>query len=102
MAIAILWFNVQNRGYKPGVSPIYDKAVNQARAVYKDKKAIGTDFSNGPCISNELLPGWVADIVHKPRQDIDDLPQNQCQAYIEGRSKHYVELDQDGNIVRVR
>lgn len=102
MAFAILWFNVQNRGYKPGVSAIYDKAVNQARAVYKDKRAVGTDFSNGPCISNNLFPEWVADTVHRPRVDSDNLPKNQCLEYLEGRAKHFVELDLEGNVVRVR
>ncbi len=103
MAVAILWFNVQNRSYKPGVSPVFDKAVYQAQAIYKAKRNAGEDLSQGPCIANDLMPGWVADIVHKPRiEAIDDLEKNQCPSFIEGKATHFVELDPEGNILRVR
>lgn len=79
-----------------------DSAVNQAKHVYRQTKLLGGDFSNGPCLSNALMPGWVADIVHSPRLPIDDLPENQCSAYLEGRAKHFVELDVDGNLIRAK
>ncbi len=87
--------------YKPGVSNELDRVVNQARVVYERKKDLGVDFSDGPCLTNDLLPGWVADIAHSPRQPVDDLPENQCQAFREGRAKHFVELDPTGNVIRV-
>lgn len=89
-------------GYRPGISPEMDKAVNQAQYIFKLKKDSGGNFPNGPCLSNDLLPNWVADIVHSPRSVIDDLPENQCSAYIEGRAKHFVELDTGGNLIRVK
>lgn len=92
----------QKQGYKPGVSLENDKAVGQAKVLYSQKKAQGVDFSTGPCLSNDLLPNWVVDIVHNPRQKIDDLPENQCQAFREGRASHFVELDLDGTLVRVK
>lgn len=73
-----------------------------AQAQYVQKKTAGTDFSSGPCLSNELMTGWVLDTVHNPRQAIDDLPQNQCSAYREGNAKHFIELDIDGNFVRMQ
>lgn len=79
-----------------------DTAVNQAKHLYRLEKQNGRDFSNGPCLSNALLPGWVLDIAHNPRQSVDDLSQNQCLAYREGRAKHFVELDLDGNLIRAR
>lgn len=79
-----------------------DTAINQAQLVYRDRKMGGEDFSKGPCLSNALMPNWVLDIAHSPRQPIDDLPQNQCPAYLEGRAKHFVELDLDGNLIRAR
>lgn len=88
--------------YRPGLWKEADSAVNQAQALFRLKKSQGEDFSNGPCLSNDLMPGWVADTVHSPRQSVDDLPQNQCQAYLEGRAKHFVELDLNGNVVRVK
>lgn len=89
-------------GYRPGLWPEADTAVNQAQFVYKLKKEGNLDLSTGPCLSNDLMPNWVADMVHLPRQPIDDLPENQCSAYLEGRAKHFVELDLDGNLIRVK
>lgn len=91
-----------NVSYKPGTSTELDTVVNQAKYAYQLHKNQKADLSNGPCLSNDLLPGWVADIVHSPRQSIDDLAQNQCPAYLEGRATHFVELDLEGNVVRVK
>lgn len=79
-----------------------DTAVNQAKFLYRQRKEQGEDFSKGPCLSNALMPRWVVDLVHTPRIEIDDLPQNQCPAYLEGRAEHFVELDTDGNFVRAK
>ncbi len=87
--------------YKPGVFTEIDKAISQAQTLYAQKKAAGVDFSDGPCLTNDLMKGWVADLVHNPRIMMDDLAQNQCQAYLEGRASHFVELDLAGNLVRV-
>lgn len=88
--------------YKPGISKDADRAVNQAVKVYEQKKNLNEDFKNGPCLTNDLLPGWVVDIAHDPRIQADDLPQNQCQAFLEGRAKHFVELDPDGKVIRAQ
>jgi hypothetical protein len=80
------------------------QAIEAAQAVYAAQAAAGVDFTNGPCISDELedVPGWSVDVAHDPREDIDDQPENQCQAYREGRTAHFVELDPDGNLIRAR
>lgn len=77
-----------------------ETAINQAGYLYSLRKQQGEDFKDGPCLSNALLPNWVLDIAHNPRKDIDDLPQNQCAAYLEGSAKHFVELDLMGNLIR--
>lgn len=79
-----------------------DIAVNQAKYFYQMKRSQGEDLSFGPCISNALMPDWVADIAHNPREGIDDLRENQCPAYLEGRAHHFVELDLEGNLIRAR
>lgn len=79
-----------------------DRASNQAKYLYEVEKAKAKDFSSGPCLSNALMPDWVADIAHSPRQSIDDLPANQCPAYLEGRAHHFVELDPEGNLIKAR
>lgn len=92
----------RNAKYKRGVSAVFDKAVIQAQLLYEQKKQVGTDLSSGPCLTNDLFTDWVVDIVHNPRQPKDDLVQNQCPAFTEGRANHFVELDMDGNVVRVK
>ena len=105
---AVYYFNNQepkydrtSRTYVQGVTPEIDQAVAKAKAVYAEKARAGTNFASGPCLTNDLMPNWVADTVHVPRTSLDDLPENQCQAYIDGRAKHFVELDLQGNLVRV-
>lgn len=79
-----------------------DTAINQAKYLYRQSKEAGADFSGGPCLSNALMPDWVVDIVHNPRLPADDLPQNQCPSYREGKATHFIELDLDGNLIRAR
>ncbi len=79
-----------------------DTAVNQAKYLYSLKKATGEDLKEGPCLSDALMPDWVVDIAHNPRQPVDDLPGNQCPSFREGRVKHFVELDLEGNLIKAR
>ena len=79
-----------------------DIAINQAKHLYRQQKEQGKNFSNGPCLSDALLPNWVVDIAHNPRIPIDDFPQNQCPGFLEGRAQHFVELDPNGNLIRAK
>lgn len=88
--------------YKPGIWPEADMAVSQAKHVYSLAKQRGVNFSTGPCLSNSLRSGWVLDIVHNPRTPEDDLPENQCGTYLNGQATHFVELDPEGNLIRVK
>lgn len=88
--------------YKKGASVTYDNAVSASFTLYKKMVSSGMDMSSGPCLTNDLMPGWVVDIVHSPREKMDDDPKNQCPAYLEGRAEHFIELDLNGNLVRVR
>ena len=97
--IGTIIFNNRNPRAIPKIE--IDTAVNQARLLYSSRKEMGEDFSKGPCLSNALMPGWVVDIVHSPRLAMDDLPENQCPAYIEGKATHFVELDLNGNLIKV-
>lgn len=96
---ALLTYGLNSGGVKK--SDI-DTAVNQAKYFYQMKRLQGEDLSFGPCISNALMPDWVADIAHNPREEIDDLRENQCPAYLEGRVRHFVELDLEGNLIRAK
>ena len=73
-----------------------------AKKVYETRVMMNPDedFSSGPCIAEELMPDWVADIAHNPREAVDNLPENQCQNYRNGTAHHFVELDPSGNVIR--
>jgi len=65
-----------------------------------DFKRQNIDLSNGPCINNFIYKGWVCDVAHSPREDIDNLPENQCDAFRNGTAKHFVEVDTNCNFIR--
>ncbi len=61
----------------------------------------GQNLSSGPCLSNPLPESsdWVCDVAHNPRSQIDNLPENQCNAF--GKTaKHFVEMDENCNLIR--
>ena len=105
LSVIIVWstivFAVNNLDDKPSKGEV-DIVVNQAGLLFRQKLQTGEDLSDGPCLSNALMPDWVVDIVHDPRIPSDDLPQNQCPGFLEGRVKHFVELDLEGRLVRVK
>jgi hypothetical protein len=76
-----------------------DETIARAKRAYANAKAQGVDMSKGPCLG-EIEPGWVADVAHDPRQDVDDEPENQCFAYRTGQADHFVELDPEGEFIR--
>ena len=98
-ATATIVFN--NLGDKLSKAEI-ETASNQASFFYKQKLERKDSLESGPCISDALMDGWVADIVHSPRTHEDDLPENQCPSYVQGRAKHIVELDTEGRVVKVK
>lgn len=79
-----------------------ENATQAAKDLFKEKQKEGIGLLDGPCLTNELTPDWVLDIVHTPRQQIDDLPENQCSALSDGTAHHFVELDVTGKFVRAK
>jgi hypothetical protein len=63
----------------------------------------GTDLSDGPCLGNPIpgLEDWVCDVAHSPRQAVDNDPANQCSSYRFGQAKHFVEVDESCNFIKV-
>ena len=77
-----------------------DAAIAAARQAYAEAIEQGVDMRNGPCLG-VIMENWVADVAHEPRSDLDNDPGNQCEAYRQGDADHFVELDPDGNVIRV-
>jgi len=59
----------------------------------------GMDMSPGPCLGS-VGKDWVCDVAHSPRVPGDDLPENQCAAYLNGTARHFVEVSQDCQFIR--
>jgi len=74
--------------------------IQKAKALFNEIKNNGADLTAGPCLG-KINNDWVVDVVHNPRQAIDNLPENQCADYREGKVKHFIELDLNGEVVRV-
>lgn len=79
-----------------------ESAIQKCISLCEIEKENGTNLNASPCIGNPIegLNDWVCDIAHNPRQSIDDLPENQCSAFREGKSTHFVELDSECNVIK--
>jgi hypothetical protein len=81
----------------------YEKfLITKAKTIYNEQASIGVSMINGPCLSNNLDTGWVLDVVNDPRTAIDNLEENQCEEYINGNASHFIELDTEGNLIRMQ
>lgn len=79
-----------------------EAAIREASELFRMKRDEGMDFSNGPCLAEDIANGWSVDIVHLPRTEEDDKPENQCAYYRQGKTKHFIELSLDGDLVRAK
>jgi len=62
------------------------------------------DLSNGPCLSDDNpewdVNNWVCDVAHSPREAVDNLPENQCRAFREGKARHFVEVNPNCEFIK--
>lgn len=77
-----------------------EEAKAKAIELFKEKKEEGLSVAKGPCLSEEIIPGWAVDIVNVPKNDFDKDPANQCQSLVNNQVKHFVELNKKGEVVR--
>jgi hypothetical protein len=74
------------------------EAINCSSELYNFGKVVYENFSS-QCLGT--CKNYAVDIVHTPRTEYDNLPENQCEDFRNGKVKHFIELDKDGNIVRI-
>jgi len=78
--------------------------ISLCNAALKSGKYLG----NGPCLSesspdwspNWSVSDWVCDVAHSPRQDVDNLQENQCSDYRNDKANHFVEVDASCKLIR--
>lgn len=73
----------------------------RARLLYIQAKSSGIDLNSGPCLG-KIADDWVLDIAHLPREDMDNLPENQCDDYRTGKVHHFVEMTPKGEVVIIK
>lgn len=73
-------------------------AILEAEVFYDRLKSNGVNLSS-QCLGS--LDNYAFDLVNVPRTEEDNLIKNQCEDYIKGKVDHFIELDINGNIVRV-
>jgi len=69
-----------------------------ALKLYNEAKDKGIKFLS-QCLGN--CGDYAVDVVHVPRNEVDNKIENQCEDYRSGKARQFIELDQEGNIVRI-
>jgi hypothetical protein len=62
-------------------------------------KQTNANLSNGPCLSDRIVEDWVCDVAHSPRTAVDNISENQCAAFKNGSAHHFVEVDEECNLI---
>ena len=91
-------------GEEPGIIDACKAACASSLDEWRTPSDMSQDLSSGPCLLDPMpnYPEWVCDVAHSPRQDVDNLPQNQCQAYRNGSAMHFVEITPDCILIRAQ
>jgi len=86
----------------PSSTPDYvlkqKQIISCAMDLYEEEKSKNVVF-NSQCLGS--CDDYAIDIVNIPRNSDDDLSENQCDDYKTGKASHFLELDKDGEIVRI-
>jgi hypothetical protein len=45
-------------------------------------------------------PDWVCDVAHEPRQPVDNLRENQCDAWHAGTATHFIEVTPECEFIK--
>lgn len=72
-----------------------------AQALYQEANSANKNLAYGPCLGL-IGEDWVVDIAHDPRLEIDNDSANQCPEFFNGTATHFIELDPDGNLIRIQ
>lgn len=100
------WIKNENGTYvKHGNPDIVPNEVNEqeiaivcAKNLYLQANASGMQF-NSQCLGRCL--NYSVDVVNVPRNEEDDIPPNQCPEFLNKITNHFIELNKDGDVVRI-
>jgi len=86
----------------PSLKNVSMEAFYQCKQSCVHTMDAGDQMENGPCLLDRIPsdPDWSCDIAHMPRQEVDNNPDNQCQAYRSGNTTHFIELSTECRLIR--
>ena len=93
-----IWIKHGNPSKIPEYVEEQKNLIQCANNLYFEMKLSGTDF-NSQCLGRCM--DYSIDMVNIPRTDEDNKLENQCMEFKEGLTKHFIELDNKGEIVRI-
>jgi hypothetical protein len=92
-----VWVKHGNPSAIPDKVKAQQEAINCANERYKFYS--GKIEFNSQCLGR--CGNYAVDIVHVPRNAEDNLAENQCTDFLEKKVSSFIELNKNGNIVRV-
>ena len=93
-----IWIKHGNPKSIPDYVKSQQELISCALNLYAKNKLEGMNFSS-QCLGN--CNEYAVDIVHNPRSSEDNLKENQCEDYFSGKLSHFIEIDKEGNIIRI-
>jgi hypothetical protein len=93
-----VWIEHGNPSKIPAYVIEQQSLLENVSQLYLEKQQQGMNFSS-QCLGT--IDDYAIDIVHVPRTQEDNLVENQCADFRNGTVSHFVELDKDGNVVRI-
>lgn len=93
-----IWMKKGNPAETPKEVLTQQEAIKIALQLYEKEKSSGNPLGS-QCLGTAY--GYAIDLVHDPRTEEDELTENQCKDYYEGRVYKFIEINTEGDIVRV-
>jgi len=93
-----IWVKHGNPSETPNYVLEQQEAIYCANYLYDKEKSSGSTL-NSQCLG--LCGAYAVDLVNVPRTEADNLEENQCSSFVKGYVSHFIELDKDGNVVRI-
>ncbi len=93
-----IWIKHGNPSSTPNEVLVQQNAIACANDLYQKAKQSNMQFTS-QCLGT--CSDYSVDIVHVPRIAEDNEIENQCLDYRNKVTKYFIELDKDGNIIRV-
>lgn len=97
----ILGFGILNILFRDPTLDYQEDAEKKCVELCRAELSRGNLLETGPCLSEEIMPGWACDVVHSPRVSfLDDHKDNMCKNISAGKTKYVVEVTKTCALVK--